>query len=368
MDIKEELKVLETLPGVTFVGRPAGVGPRYNTPLTAKENFRRFIKGEGYMWTPCSADFVTVMPQELADVSSRDFVFDKNVPESMLHVGGKDFFGIDWEYIPTAGGSMVRPGNPLLVPDITEWKKTVKFPDFDEIDWEAIHERLADVVDGDRVVVTWCFNGLFERLISFMEFENAALALIDEDEQDYVHELFSALCDMYDQLFDKFHKYLKTDIVYFHDDWGSQRAPFFSPSVCREMLVPYLKRVCESAHKRGMYIDFHSCGKIEPLVPCMIEAGCDIWSGQPMNDRIMVLQKYGDKIKLNLAPPMRFAIPKNEEEAKELARKSQEDIDEFMATYGPYMKSIVVSAMQAGNPKLYETVYTATREAYANAG
>jgi hypothetical protein len=37
-----------------------------------------------------------------------------------------------------------------------------------------------------------------------------------------------------------------------------------------------------------------------------------------------------------------------------------------MGTYGPYMKSIVVSAMQAGNPKLYETVYTATREAFAS--
>ena len=35
---------------------------------------------------------------------------------------------------------------------------------------------------------------------------------------------------------------LTIDGVMFHDDWGSQRAPSFSPATCREMIVPYLKR------------------------------------------------------------------------------------------------------------------------------
>lgn len=365
MNIKEELKVTGSLEGVTFVGMPVGAGPKYNTPITPKENFKRFMKGEGYMWTPCSSDFVTVMPKELPDNPSRDFVFDKDVPAETLHVGGKDMFGIEWEYIPSAGGSMVRPGNPLLVPDITEWEKTVKFPDISAYDWNAIENRLKDVVSDDRVVVSWVFNGLFERLISFMEFENAALAFVDEDEQEYVHTLFSRLCDMYDELFDRLHKHLNVDVIYFHDDWGSQRAPFFSKAVCDEMLVPYLKRVCESAHKRGMYIDFHSCGQVELLVPCMIEAGVDIWSGQPMNDRIKILKNYGDKIKLNLSPNVPFAMPKDEKEAAEMEKKANEATQEFMDTYAPYMKSIVVSAMQAGRPQLYETVYATTREAFA---
>ena len=365
MNINEELKVTGTLEGVTYIGIDVGQSPKYSTPITPRENFKRFMAGKDYMWTPCSADFVTVMPRELPDVSSRDFIFDKDVPAENIHTGGKDMFGIDWEYIPSAGGSMVRPGNPLLVPDICEWEKTVKFPDFSSYDWEGMAERLKNVVNDDRVVVTWVFNGLFERLISFMEFENAALAFVDEDEQDAVHRLFDKLCDMYDELFDKIHKYLNTDIIYFHDDWGSQRAPFFSKAVCEEMLVPYLKRVCESAHKRGMYIDFHSCGQVELLVPCMIEAGVDIWSGQPMNDRIKILQNYGDKIKLNLSPNIPFAIPKDEEEAKKLAEDAEIAIKEFIDTYKPYMKSIVVSAMQAGSPRLYEMVYATTREAFA---
>ncbi len=135
-----------------------------------------------------------------------------------------------------------------------------------------------------------------------MEFENAALALIDEDQKDAVHALFSKLCDFYDDMFRRFKKYYNADGIYFHDDWGSQRAPFFSLDVCREMIVPYLKRVCDTCHELGMYLDLHSCGFNELLVPAMIEAGVDVWSGQTMNDRVKMLKLYGDKIKLNIAP------------------------------------------------------------------
>ncbi|MBR6653454.1 MAG: hypothetical protein IKL27_01845, partial [Oscillospiraceae bacterium] len=101
------------------------------------------------------------------------------------------------------------------------------------------------------------------------------------------------------------------------------------------------------------------------LVPCMIEAGVDIWSGQPMNDRVMLLEKYGDNIKLNLSPNAPMSFPKTPEEAEAAAKAYDAALDEFMGTYGRFMKSLVVSAMNAGNPKLYERIYTETREAFA---
>ena len=73
--------------------------------------------------------------------------------------------------------------------------------------------------------------------------------------------LFSRLCEFYDHYFELLHRYLHPDVIEFHDDWGSQRAPLFSLETCREMLVPYLKRVVESCHKYGMIFQFHCCGK-----------------------------------------------------------------------------------------------------------
>jgi hypothetical protein len=55
----------------------------------------------------------------------------------MKEAGGKDFFGIEWEYIPQVGGSMVRPGKGALLEDVNDWEKVIKFPNLDDYDWEA---------------------------------------------------------------------------------------------------------------------------------------------------------------------------------------------------------------------------------------
>ena len=45
----------------------------------------------------------------------------------MANYGGPDMFGIEWEYVPVAGGSMVRPGTPLLE-DANDWNQILKLP------------------------------------------------------------------------------------------------------------------------------------------------------------------------------------------------------------------------------------------------
>ena len=71
-----------------------------------------------------------------------------------------------------------------------------------------------------------------------MEFESAAMALIDEDQQEYVHGLFSRLATFMTSSSATTPSTSTPTASHFHDDWGSQRAPFFSLDTCREMLVP----------------------------------------------------------------------------------------------------------------------------------
>jgi hypothetical protein len=60
------------------------------------------------------------------------------------------------------------------------------------------------------------------------------------------------------------------------------------------MLLPYLKRVVESCHKRGLSFEMHCCGKTEDLVPLFIEAGADLWCGQNINDYDRLAHQYKD--------------------------------------------------------------------------
>ena len=86
--------------------------------------------------------------------------------------------------------------------------------------------------------MAWFLNGWFERLISFMDFDNAVVALIDEDQKDAVKELFDRLSDLYIKIIDKYLEYFPgIDGFCIHDDWGAQKDTFFSPDTAMEMIV-----------------------------------------------------------------------------------------------------------------------------------
>jgi hypothetical protein len=94
-----------------------------------------------------------------------------------------------------------------------------------------------------------------------MDFANAAMAIIDEDQEAAILESFDKQADFYIKLVDKYMEYGKPRIISFHDDWGSQMAPFFSADTIRRMILPSLKRVLFHIQKRGAFVDMHSCGK-----------------------------------------------------------------------------------------------------------
>ena len=67
----------------------------------------------------------------------------------------------------------------------------------------------------------------------------------------------------------------KPDGLWTYDDMGYTQAPFISPAFYRDFLLPYHKRITAFAHDHGLPIVLHSCGKIRPLLPGIVEAGFD---------------------------------------------------------------------------------------------
>lgn len=247
---------------------------------------------------------------------------------------------------------MVRPGDPA-VKDISHWEDYVTKPDIDSWDWEGSAKVNAPLISNYFPMNTWIFTGFFERLISFMDFENAALALIDEDQQEHVHRLFSYLADLYNRIIDRAAKSFNLSVIYFHDDWGSQRSPFFSLETCEEMIVPYLKRVVDHVHELGLIFNFHSCGCINMLVPAMIKAGVDIWSGQPMNDFEGNYEKYGKEITLGI-----YCMPPEEgAPMEEIEAFCKDFLDKYTGN-----GIAIPSPYNTPDPRVAEVLYCMSRE------
>ena len=313
-DLKE-LTVTGEVPG--FAGAPPR--PLYSFPVTPKEAFIAMYNRKP-VWQITGVEQTLFCPKINPDNVARAFVFDgSGMPQS--EGGGKDMFGIEWEYIAQVGGSMVRPGRPFLA-NTNEWYEKVMWPDIDAWDWEGNAKINEKYLDTNSFNVCWLMNGWYERLISFMDFEGAIVAMIDDEQMDAVKALFGRLSDLYIKIIDKYLTYFpQIDGFCIHDDWGSQKETFFSPVTAKEMIVPYMRRVNDFIHSKGKFSDLHSCGQLYKQIPNIIDAGWDSWGGQLMNDTHKIYDEYGDKIIIGVAPDVFDPEKTTAEEQREMARK-----------------------------------------------
>ena len=296
-----------------------------NYPLNKHDHEVATFRREPWWQAMQATDAQIFTPSVIPDNVARGFVFEAKPFNANEQGGGPDMFGVEWEYIKTVGGSMVRPGNPYME-DISEWREKVVWPDLDSWDWEGSAKlNNGTFLKKENFNQMWFQTGFFERLIAFMEFEGAIMALFDEDSQPEVHAFFDKLTDFYIEIFKRVIKYFPdVNAVFFHDDWGSQKETFFSPSIVEEMTVPYMKKVTDHIHSIGRVAELHSCGQIFKQVPNIIAAGWDTWSGQAMNDTHKIYELYGDRLVVGVIPEQYDASALSEEEQRAKAREFAE--------------------------------------------
>ena len=237
-----------------------GKAPVFHPPISVRENFEAMFKGKNPLWMPMTSDSKSFDPRIDPDNIARAFVFDGEGPYDVTKYGGPDMFGIEWVFVPVAGGSMENPDNPHPLEDANDWREVIKFPDVNAWDWERSAKANAEwfETNKDYVQTITFLNGTgFERLVSFMGFENAATALIDDEQQEAVIELCTEIMEkVYFPYIDNVAKwYPSIDKISLHDDWGAQRAPFFSLAAAREVFVPIYKRFTDYVKSKGKIIE-----------------------------------------------------------------------------------------------------------------
>jgi len=329
----------------------------YKYPVAPKEAYKALYRREP-IWQMASMSAMQLFaPAVIPDNIARGMVMDgTGYPAAQDHEINPDMFGIEWEFIAQVGGSMVRPGKPAL-DDANDWKKVINFPDIEKWDWAGCAAKNGDFLKTDKFVLFWFQTGWFERLISWMDFEAAAFALLDDDQVDAVKEIMMALSDLYIKIFDKCLQYWpEIDGFCIHDDWGGQKSCFFSPETGEEVIVPAMRKVTDYLHSRGKTCDLHSCGQEIKQIPNFIKGGWDSWSGQDMNDTQLEYELYGDKILIGVIPdPLSDDAP--DDVAKAAAKVY---VDKFCRKDKPSMLSLG----WGGNQTFRDEVYKLSRIAY----
>jgi len=87
--------------------------------------------------------------------------------------------------------------------------------------------------------------------------------------------------------------------ISFPDDLGSRTGLFFSPECYRECFHPWNRRLFELCHAYGAYVNMHSHGNINALLPLLVEAEVDILNPVGPTDNMdlaEIKERFGDRI------------------------------------------------------------------------
>ncbi len=230
--------------------------------------------------------------------SARVPVFDGTVWEA-VQLGGNfryeswtDPWGVVWQ-AEQPGMVPIDVGHPLAnladfdhyaLPD--PWALT--WTDEDQRHLEALKQR--DILVGGSHIKFVC-----ERLCCLMGMENFMLALYEDP--DRLQRLINGIVD-YNRVC--IHRLLDLgiDVLHVSEDLGTQHDLMLSPELFRRFLLPAYEACFEEPKRRGVLIDFHSCGAIERIIPDLMAVGVNILNPVQVtaNDRRRVKEQVRGKM------------------------------------------------------------------------
>jgi uroporphyrinogen decarboxylase len=247
-------------------------------------------------WSYLGQDVITIRPVYKKPASNIYYADPTARVEGDVYY---DIFGVPFRKIVAMGQTYVEfTGQASLagVEDV-EGLNAYAWPTTEDWDYSSIPERLKKNADK----ATWARSrGVFQTAQMMRGFDGFLMDLIAEPEYS------RALLDhIYAFVREDARKTLeagdgKYTFVEYNDDVAMQTGMMMSPALWRKMLRPYMEDFCQMAHAHSVYVRYHSCGSIAPIIEDIIECGVDILDPvQPLAanmDPFELKKKYGDRL------------------------------------------------------------------------
>lgn len=227
-------------------------------------------------WTGHPSDaYVPLFARQYGVAPDREAIFERLdddcrwiMPERYYDGIGIDaYYGMDKHHNLGSGGCLANAETVADVERMYPWPKDVKF------DFSALYAEIDRFQDKAVFTGMWCpFFHLIADMFGMenyfiLMYENPAVVeAATEKIVDYylaMNEiLFAGLGD-------------RADVMFFGNDFGTQRDLLISPENFRRFVLPSFKRLITVGKKYGKKILLHSCGSIYRIIPDLIDAGVD---------------------------------------------------------------------------------------------
>jgi len=287
--------------------------------------------------------------------------------------------GVPANFNPVADGNggwvLLKDGSPIArMPkdgfyfDVIEDSPTLdRSPGALHLDLEQFHPRLLtdEEVEGFRRRPEALYRETDHAIVLPLErpyqlfrgmgtggFENWMVTTASDSE--YVHVLLDRVVTAWLTNIERLYEAIghRVQIFQTFDDLGTQRAPFISPAMFRQLIMPYYKKVFDWIHQHTPWkVPLHSDGALYPLIPYLIEMGVDALNHVQVSTNGMeatrLKREFGDRLAFwggvcDCQHTLPFGAP------EDVAREAEQNVRAF-APGGGYICAPVHN-IQAGVP------------------
>jgi uroporphyrinogen decarboxylase len=181
--------------------------------------------------------------------------------------------------------------------------------------WEAHKRQMLDVPAGARVDTysslrrmyeararaRWfCWTGVECYETAKDVFGHEQLSLIMADDPDWARDIFDTEAEIAVRALDHLERSgIRFDGGWIFGDIAYNHAPFFSPRMYRQLVMPAHARHVGWFKDRGLPVIYHTDGDFRPILPMLIEIGVDCFQPLEAKAHIDVRElkpKYGDRV------------------------------------------------------------------------
>ncbi|NVM04507.1 MAG: hypothetical protein HWN67_19445 [Candidatus Helarchaeota archaeon] len=159
----------------------------------------------------------------------------------------------------------------------------------------AIFHHAQEINKDNKILLSIMPGGLFETIYESVGLEKFFYYIYDNP--SFVRRLF----DLQKKFIIELGKYVidhGTEVIVLGDDSAYKNGPMMSPKLFEKYLFPRYKEICNTFHKKGAKVLFHSDGDTHMLVDGWIKSGVDAihpWE-PPMMNLKEAKEKWGDKV------------------------------------------------------------------------
>lgn len=201
----------------------------------------------------------------------------------------KDAFGSIWNKTIDKDIGIVQ--NVVVTP---ESLADYQFPDVESTQvYRFTRDRVAQ--HPDKFVIYYLGFSLYERAWVLAGMETVLMGMAADP--DFVHTLLDRILEFnLVQIANACEA--GVDGIWIGDDWGQQTGLIMGPAHWREFIKPRIKVMYETVKAHGKKVIIHCCGKVDEILPELIELGVDLFN--PFQPEVMdvykIKEQFGNEI------------------------------------------------------------------------